>query len=176
LKFVSTPLAGAQLIEIEKLSDNRGFFGRAFGAREFAAEGLADRFVECSVSFNARKGTLRGMHFQKAPHAETKLVRVTRGSIYDVVIDLRPDSPTFKQWFGVTLSADAHRQLLVPEGFAHGFITQEDDTEIHYMISQVFAPTAATGVRYNDPQFNIRWPTEPVVVSDKDRAWPDFEG
>jgi len=175
MKFVPTPLSGAYLIELEKRGDDRGFFARAFCEEEFAAEGLPSRFVQVNNSLSAYKGTLRGMHYQLAPNAETKLVRCIRGSLWDAILDLRPDSATFGQHFGAELSAENRRMMLVPKGFAHGFITLEDDTEAFYFVDEPYAPDGERGLRWNDPRFNIEWPTEPVVLSDKDRDHRDFD-
>jgi dTDP-4-dehydrorhamnose 3,5-epimerase len=149
---------------------------RSWCKQELEAHGLNANVVQANVSYNKVKGTLRGMHFQKAPHQETKLVRCTRGAIYDVIIDLRPDSPTYKQWIGVELSESNYRMLFVPEDFAHGFITLEDNTEVTYQVTQYYTPGAEGGIRWNDPAFHIAWPIQPVVVSGKDQAHPDFAG
>jgi dTDP-4-dehydrorhamnose 3,5-epimerase len=172
--FVETGLPGAFVIEPERLEDARGFFARTFCAREFAARGLDPRLAQCSVSFNKRRGTLRGMHYQVLPHAEAKLVRCTAGSIHDVIVDLRPSSPAFKHHASVVLSAENRRALYVPEGVAHGFQTLEDDTEVFYQISEFHAPEAARCVRWNDPAFGIAWPIADPILSDRDRTAPDF--
>jgi dTDP-4-dehydrorhamnose 3,5-epimerase len=174
--FTKTDLAGAWLIEPEPVRDPRGWFARTFCEQEFAAHGLATRFVQHSTSQNAERGTLRGMHFQTGAHAEVKLVRCLKGAILDVIIDLNPDSPTFRQWRGFELSAANLRQLYIPRGFAHGFQTLENDCEIGYLISEFYTPGASSGVRWNDPAFGIAWPMAPTVISDKDKAWPDFAG
>lgn len=173
--FTATELEGAFLIEPELLGDERGFFARTFCRREFAAQGLQDEFVQCNISFNKKKGTLRGMHYQAAPHQEIKLVRCTSGSIYDVIIDLRPDSPTFTRWIGVELSAENRKMLYIPADFAHGFITLTDNTEIFYQMSQFYVPDAARGLRWNDPAFAIQWPVPISTLSPKDRNYPDFK-
>jgi len=174
--FRETKLAGAFIIELEKLEDERGFFARAWCQREFEAQGLVSRFVQCNVSYNKKKGTLRGMHYQVAPYEEVKLVRCTRGAIYDVIIDLRPDSPTYTQWLGVELTADNYRMLYVPEGCAHGYQTLTDNAEVFYQVSQFYAPQCERGVRWNDPAFNIQWPIDhPIILSEKDQRWPDFK-
>ncbi|HEX6040824.1 dTDP-4-dehydrorhamnose 3,5-epimerase [Longimicrobium sp.] len=174
--FVPTLLDGAWVVEPEPVEDERGFFARTWCADEFRARGLDPALAQCSVSFNRRRGTLRGMHFQAAPHAEAKLVRCTRGALWDVVVDLRPGSPTFTRWFGVELTADNHRALYVPQGFAHGFQTLADDTEVFYQISVPYAPGAGRGVRWDDPAFGIRWPhADARILSDRDRAYPDFD-
>ncbi len=174
--FRETALAGAFLIEPERLADERGFFARTWCARELAEHGLDPRLAQASVSFNRELGTLRGLHYQAAPHEEAKLVRCTRGEIWDVIVDLRPGSPTFKRSFGEALSAENRLMLYVPAGFAHGFLTLAPASEVLYLISEFFEPEAARGVRWNDPAFGIRWPSEPRVISDRDRAYPDFEG
>ncbi|HUO80330.1 MAG TPA: dTDP-4-dehydrorhamnose 3,5-epimerase [Steroidobacteraceae bacterium] len=175
MRFVPTPLAGALLVEVERLEDPRGFFTRTWCAREFAAAGLPDTFVQCSVSFNRRKATLRGMHFQKPPSREAKLVRCTSGGVYDVIIDLRADSTTCGQHFGVDLDARSLRALYVPPGFAHGFQTLTDDTEVLYQMTDYYAPELGGGVRWSDPAFGIRWPlADPVIVA-RDNEYPDFD-
>ncbi len=174
--FRETKLKGAFLIEAEKRADDRGFFARSFCREEFEAHGLNPNVAQCNISFNRRKGTLRGMHFQVAPYEEAKLVRCTMGSLYDVCIDLRPKSATFKQHFGVVLSARERNMIYVPEGFAHGLQTLEDDTEVFYQMSQVYAPESARGVRWNDPAFGIEWPPAERVMTKKDRTYPDFLG
>ena len=173
--FHATELPGAFVVEPEPIGDERGFFARVFDADEFAARGLDAALAQSSLSYNERAGTLRGMHFQSAPHAETKLVRVTRGALYDVIVDLRPDSPTFKRWTAVELSAENRLALYIPEGLAHGFQTLQDGTEVIYAISRPYEPSAADGVRWDDPAFRIEWPpAEHRIMSEKDRAWPDF--
>ena len=172
--FKETKLPGAFVIDLEMHADNRGFFARTFCRNELAAHGLIADVAQANMSLSKTRGTLRGMHFQKAPHEETKLVRCTRGALYDVIIDLRSDSPTFKQWIGVELSADNYRMLFVPRNFAHGFITLTDNTEANYMVSQFYAPGSELGIRWNDPQFGIQWPVDVRVISEKDASWPDF--
>lgn len=168
-------LPGAFVVEPEPIEDERGSFARVFDADEFAAHGLETAFVQWSVSFNERAGTLRGLHFQADPHAETKLVRCTRGALHDVVVDLRPDLPSFTRWAAVELTAENRVALYIPEGLAHGFQTLEDATEVFYAISEPYAPAAASGVRWDDPAFAIEWPAaDERVMSDKDRSWPDF--
>jgi dTDP-4-dehydrorhamnose 3,5-epimerase len=175
--FRETELRGAYVIDLEPIEDERGFFARAWCVNEFADHGLNPRLVQCNVSFNHRKGTLRGMHFQTAPHEEAKIVRCTRGAIYDVIVDLRPASATFKGWIGVELTAENRSMLYVPEGFAHGYQTLVEDTETFYLVSEFYAPGAEGGLRWNDPTFGIAWPDEQgVFLSDKDRNWPDFSG
>jgi len=176
MQFQSTSLQDAYLIEPEKRGDARGWFARTFCEREFAAHGLETRFVQQNASASAQAGTLRGMHFQKGEHAEVKLIRCVQGAILDVIIDLRPQSPTFKRWEAFELTAQNARQLYVPRGFAHGFQTLTDDVEVSYLVSSFYAPAAEGGVRWNDPAFSIAWPRPPSVLSDKDQAWPDFAG
>ena len=172
--FVETPLPGAYVIEVERLEDERGFFARSWCAREFAAKGLDSQLVQCNVSVNKRKGTLRGLHYQIPPHAEAKLVRCTRGSLYDVIVDLRKDSPTFLKWFAIELTATNHRMLYIPKLFAHGFQTLEDDTEIFYQMSEFYSPGDARGARWDDPLFAITWPQgEQKIVSSRDASYPD---
>jgi dTDP-4-dehydrorhamnose 3,5-epimerase len=170
--FTEAPLRGAFIIDVTRMEDERGFFARSFCAEEFARRGLAAQVSQCSVSFNARKGTLRGLHFQAAPHDEEKLVRSTCGAVFDVIVDLRPESATHRQWFGTELTAANHRALYVPKGFAHGFISLADDTEVLYMISVPYAPEFAKGLRWNDPALNIRWPMIPTVISPRDAQYP----
>ena len=173
--FTETPLRGAYLIDLEKRGDDRGFFARAYCEKEFGAHDLATLFVQVNNSLSAQKGTLRGMHYQLAPKAETKVVRCIRGGLHDVILDLRRGSPTFGQSFGADLTAENRRMLYVPKGFAHGFITLMDDTEAFYFVDEVYAPEQERGVRWNDPRFEIRWPMAPVVLSDKDAKHRDFE-
>ncbi len=173
--FTETKLKGAYTIEIEKLTDERGFFARSWCQREFEKNGLNPRLVQCDISYNRKSGTLRGMHYQVAPFAEAKLVRCTRGAIYDVIIDLRPESETFANWFAVELTDENRRMLYVPEGFAHGFQTLADDTEVFYQMCEFYAPAHARGVRWNDARFGIDWLEQPRVISEKDRALPDFQ-
>lgn len=176
MKFEETELPGAFLIDVEPRGDERGFFARSWCANEYAEHGLQTGIVQANLSWNPRRGTLRGMHFQNAPHAEVKVVRATRGAIYDAIIDLRPDSPTFKRWIGAELTAENRRALYVPEGFAHGFQTLVPDCEVHYLVTEFYTPSAEGGVRWNDPAFGIEWPdAENAFLSDKDAAWPDFE-
>jgi dTDP-4-dehydrorhamnose 3,5-epimerase len=175
--FEQTRLEGAFLVDLERREDERGFFARTWCADEFADHGLVNRVVQANVSWNAQQGTLRGMHFQHPPHAETKLVRCTRGAIYDVIVDLRPDSETYKQWLGVELTDENRRALFVPERFAHGYQTLVPDSEIIYQVSAAYAPQAEGGVRWDDPAFGIEWPDAGnALLSDKDRSWPDFTG
>jgi dTDP-4-dehydrorhamnose 3,5-epimerase len=174
MRFLPTELKDASLIELEPAHDDRGFFARIFCVEEFAAAGLPTNYPQHSLSFSAQRGTLRGMHYQCAPHQEAKLVRCLNGAIWDVIIDIRPQSPTYKRWQGFELSGRNGRQLFIPEGFAHGFQTLSDDTEVSYLISAPYAPQAATGIRYDDPSFAIRWPLPVVVISAKDQNWPNF--
>lgn len=174
MKFSETRLHGAFLVEPEAHGDARGFFARTFCVDEFGTRGLVTNWAQCSVSFNKTKGTLRGMHYQEDPHAETKLVRCTMGSIYDVIVDLRRDSPTFKHWVGVVLTAENRNAIYIPAGFAHGFQSLEDDTEVFYQISRTYHAAAAKGVRWNDPAFGIDWPLVPTSLSARDAEFPDF--
>ena len=174
--FKETELPGAYVIDLERREDERGFFARAWCEDEFAAHGLSTRVAQCNLSWNERQGTLRGMHFQRPPHAEVKLIRCTRGAIYDVIVDLRPESPAHGRWIGVELTAENRRLLYVPEGFAHGYQTLEDDTETYYQVSVPYAPGAEDGLRWDDPAIGIEWPeTYERVISAKDRAWPNFD-
>ena len=172
--FTPTELKDAYIVEPKKLEDERGFFARTWCEREFRDRGLNPNLVQCNISFNHKKGTLRGMHLQVEPYAEAKLVRCTQGAIYDVIIDLRPDSNTYKQWIAVELTPENHKALYVPEGFAHGFQTLADNTEVFYQMSQFYAPECARGYRWNDPSFNIDWPLEISVISDKDLNLTDY--
>ena len=173
--FSETPLKGAHVIELEKRGDERGFFARMFCEKEFSTHGLATRLVQVNNSAAARRGTLRGCHYQLPPKAETKLVRCIRGALYDVIIDVRRDSPTFGNHFGVELTAENRKMLYVPKGFAHAFLTLEDETEAIYLVDEFYAPDHERGIRWNDPKFGIDWPIDPVVISDKDRNFPDFD-
>jgi dTDP-4-dehydrorhamnose 3,5-epimerase len=174
VKFIPQELAGVWLIEPEWISDERGSFGRTWCAREFEGRGLNPRLVQCNISTNRRQGTVRGMHFQREPHAEVKLVRCTRGAIFDVIVDLRPGSPTFRLWVAQELSADNHRMFYIPEGFAHGFQTLTDDAEVFYQMSHEFVPGAGDGVRWNDPAIDVRWPLPISVISERDQIWPEL--
>jgi len=173
--FLETPLSGAYVVEIEKHEDERGFFARSWCAREFAAKGLDHNLVQCNVSFNKLKGTLRGLHYQIPPHAEVKLVRCTKGSLFDVIVDLRKDSPTFLKWFAIELTATNYKMLYIPKLFAHGFQTLEDDTEIVYQMSEFYQPGAAKGLRWNDLRLGINWPDARRIMSEKDQAYPNLE-
>lgn len=172
--FTETALKGAFILEVKQLEDERGFFGRIWCKKEMEDHGLNGNVVQANMSYNKKKGTVRGMHFQHSPYAETKLIRCTKGAIYDVIIDLRKDSPTYKQWIGVELTEQNHKMLYVPENFAHGFITLEDDTEVAYQVTQYYTPGAEGGIRWNDPSFNIQWPVPVDLVSDKDKNHPDY--
>lgn len=176
MKFEKTALEGAWVIELEPRGDERGFFARAYCRKELEEHGIDPTVVQCNISYSRDAGTLRGFHYQKAPAEETKLMRCTKGAIYDVMIDLRPDSDTYLQHFGIELSAENKKMVFVPKGFAHGFMTLQDHTEVLYMVGEYYSPECEDGLRYDDPRFNIEWPREPVVVSEKDRCWPDFNG
>jgi dTDP-4-dehydrorhamnose 3,5-epimerase len=174
MTFHGTKLPGTFEIHLERRSDERGFFARCWCQDEFARNGLNSKLVQCSISFNAREGTLRGMHYQSPPYAEAKLVRCTKGAIYDVVVDLRPDSPTYRDWIGVVLTSANRNMVYVPEGCGHGFLTLEDESEVFYQMSEVYSPEAARGARWNDPAFQISWPATVKVISERDRTYPDF--
>jgi len=175
--FTETKLKGAFLIDLEKREDRRGHFARTFCQREFEAHGLKMQVVQCSVSYNRKKGTLRGMHFQAAPHEEAKLIRCTKGAIYDVILDLRRGLPSFKQHFAVALSAEQGNMLYVPQGLAHGFQTLEDETEVFYQMSEFYSADFSRGVRWNDPAFGISWPEVPErIIIERDQNYPLFEG
>ncbi len=174
MKFHATSLPGVFTIGIDPIQDERGFFARAWCRNEFEAQGLESNLLQCNISFNTRKGTLRGMHYQAAPFGESKLVRCTRGAIYDVVLDLRPESPTFKRWIVGRLTAENRNMVYVPKGCAHGFLTLEPESEVFYQISEVYNADSARGVRYNDPAFAIAWPERVMVISERDRTYPDF--
>lgn len=174
MQFIETPLRGAWVIQPERLQDHRGFFARTFCEREFAAHGLATHFVQCNISFNQKKGTLRGMHYQAPPNEEAKLIRCSAGSIFDVIIDLRPASPTFKKHFVIELNEQNRTMLYVPEQFAHGFQTLVDNTEVFYQMSAFYESEAARGVRWNDPAFAITWPEGDRIILDRDARYPDF--
>jgi dTDP-4-dehydrorhamnose 3,5-epimerase len=172
--FKELRLKGAYLIDPEKKEDERGFFTRTFCSKEFQDHGLVDRFVQNNLSYNKKVGTLRGLHYQISPHAEVKLIRCIFGAIYDVIIDLRPESPTFQQWIGVKLNAASRQMFYVPEGFAHGYLTMADYTEVFYQVSAPFSQASERGIRWNDPAFNIKWPISVAVISGKDKAYPMF--
>jgi dTDP-4-dehydrorhamnose 3,5-epimerase len=172
--FTATQLTGTYIIDPERIEDERGFFARTWDRHEFAARGLSTNLAQCNISYNARRGTLRGMHYQAAPHEEIKLVRCTSGAIYDVTIDLRPASPTLRQWLAVELSAENRRMLYIPAGFAHGFYTLTERSEVFYQMAGFYAPDFARGVRWDDPAFGIVWPAAPQVIAARDQAYPDF--
>jgi dTDP-4-dehydrorhamnose 3,5-epimerase len=173
--FRPTGLDGAFLVDLERHRDARGWFARAWDATAFEERGLNPRVVQCNLSYNRRAGTLRGLHYQAEPHAEAKLIRCTAGAIFDVIVDLRPTSPSHGRWFGVELTSASGRMLYVPQGFAHGYQTLVDDTETFYQVSEFYAPEAERGVRWDDPAIAIQWPIpEPSEVSDKDASWPDL--
>jgi dTDP-4-dehydrorhamnose 3,5-epimerase len=172
--FTPVPLDGAWLVDLERHEDDRGFFARTWCRREFEDRGLDATLVQCSLSHNRRRGTLRGMHWQEAPHQEVKLVRCVRGAVWDVIIDLRPGSPGYTRHYGVELTASSGRALYVPAGFAHGFVTLEDETEVFYQMSEFYAPGSARGVRWDDPAFGISWPVEEPSMNERDAGYPDF--
>jgi dTDP-4-dehydrorhamnose 3,5-epimerase len=177
MRFQQTPLEGAWVIELELLGDERGWFARTFDAEEFAARGMNAHVAQCNASFNARRGTLRGLHYQAEPHGESKLVRCARGAIFDVAVDLRPGSPSYRSWHGVELSASNRLAYYIPPGLAHGFQTLADDSEVLYQMGAPYVPESARGVRFDDPAFAIQWPaTESRIVSERDRAFADFAG
>lgn len=170
--FIKTEIAGATIIDLEMRRDDRGFFARTFCREEFIANGLEPMIEQCNVSYNHKKGTIRGMHMQIAPHPEAKYVRCIRGAVYDIIVDMRPNSPTRLQHVAVELSADNHRGLYIPPFFAHGYQTLTDDAEVAYQVSGVYAPQAERGIRYNDPALNLSWPLPVALISEKDRNWP----
>jgi len=174
--FTETEIRGAYTVDLEKRSDARGFFARGWCWHEFGDRGLANGVVQMNISFNRGKHTLRGFHYQVAPYQEDKLLRCTRGAVYDVLLDLRPESPTFMCHIAVELSAANYRMLFVPKGCANAFLTLADETEVTYLVSEFYTPAAERGVRWDDPVFGISWPAEPATISDKDRSWPDFVG
>ena len=174
MKFTETRLAGAFVIELQRLEDDRGFFARAFCRREFETHGLNPNVAQCNTSFNSHAGTFRGMHYQIEPFREVKLVRCVSGAVHDVIIDLRPASPTYRQWQGFELSAQNGAMLYVPEGFAHGYVTLADNSEVFYQVSEFYNPGYERGIRWNDPAFGIQWPVRPRVISAKDANHPDF--
>lgn len=177
MKFIETKLKGAFVIELERVTDERGFFSRVWCKREFKTYELNANLAQVSIALSSKKGTLRGLHYQLPPYEEAKLVRCSKGVIYDVIVDLRPDSRTFKQWYGMELRGNDYKMIYVPEGFAHGYQTLEDNTEVLYLISQFYTPEYSVGVRWNEPVFGITWPlTENIIISDKDKSFPDFKG
>lgn len=173
--FNPTPIEGAFLIDIEKLGDDRGFFGRAFCQNEFRDNGIPFAMAQANVGYSRHKGTLRGLHYQIAPHEEAKLVRCVRGAVFDVIVDLRKESGSYGHWFGTELTADTHRLFHLPKGTAHGYLSLEDDSEIMYLVSEFYAPGAEKGIRWDDPTFKIQWPlADNLIISEKDQAWPDY--
>jgi len=174
MRFTKSKVDGAFIIDLEKFEDERGFVAYAWSEKEFLEQGISTKFLEMIMSYNIRKGTLRGMHFQNKPFAQAKLVRCTNGAIYDVAIDLRPDSGTYKRWDAVELTARNRRMFYIPEGCAHGFQTLEDETEVLYQISTVYSPDNASGVRWNDPAFGVEWPQDERTIIGRDRDYPDF--
>ncbi|HUI93309.1 MAG TPA: dTDP-4-dehydrorhamnose 3,5-epimerase [Chitinivibrionales bacterium] len=174
MKFTSTSLAGAFLIELEPVEDERGFFARTFCTDEFKKHGIDFACVQCNISYNKKKGTLRGMHYQAAPHEEAKIVSCVRGSIFDVIVDIRPNSPTYKKWYGAELSAKNHSMLYVPKGFAHGFQTLEDDAEVFYMMGEYYHEESARGMRWDDPEIGIKWLSSQIIISKKDSEYQLF--
>jgi dTDP-4-dehydrorhamnose 3,5-epimerase len=175
MNFTETKIKGVYVLDPKKYEDERGFFAPAFSSREFESIGMQSQFVESNISFSRRSGTLRGMHYQAAPHGQAKLVRCTRGRVYDVAVDLRPDSPTFRHWIGAELTAENHRMVYIPGDCGHGFQTLEDNSEVFYMVSSPYKPATARGFRWNDPAFAIDWPeAEGRVVIQRDREYPDF--
>jgi dTDP-4-dehydrorhamnose 3,5-epimerase len=172
MRFTPSRIPGAWVIDIEPIHDQRGFFAMTWLPEEFRKHGLDPALAQCNLAFNHKRGTLRGMHFQTAPHAQAKLVRATRGALHDVIVDLRDDSPTFQQWDAVEITADNRRMLYMPTGIAHGYLTLTDDTEAYYHASSPWVPAAESGVRWNDPALGIEWPFAPSVISPKDAAWP----
>jgi len=173
--FQKTPLAGCYVIEPQRIQDHRGFFTRVWCRKELEEQGLKAEVLQSNVGFSLRKGTLRGLHFQRPPHAEVKIVRCTRGAMFDVVVDLRPRSVTHGQWFGIELTEENGKMIYVPEGFAQGYVTLVDNTEMNYHTSKMFDRESATGVRFDDPAFGIQWPIDCAVISDQDRSWPDYD-
>jgi dTDP-4-dehydrorhamnose 3,5-epimerase len=174
MRFEETTVQGVWLITPDRFDDERGFFARTWGSDEFEANGLDARMVQRNVSYNRARGPLRGMHYQKPPHPEDKLVACLVGSVYDVAMDIRPESPTFGRWFGAELRADNGAMLYVPQGCAHGYLTLEPDSIVEYLISEFYYPDSAAGLRWDDRAFNVHWPIEPVVMNERDRTWPDF--
>jgi dTDP-4-dehydrorhamnose 3,5-epimerase len=174
--FIETPLKGAYVIGIEKTEDDRGFNARALCQKEFTAHGLVSRFVQANILYNRKKGTLRGFHYQVPPCVETKLFRCVRGAVFDVIIDLRPESPSYKKWFGAELSAWNYKMLYVPGNFAQGFVTLTDDTELFYQVSEFYSPGHERGIRYNDPAFDVSWPVSVEIISNKDNSWLSYTG
>lgn len=175
MQFSETPIAGVTLVDVIRINDDRGFFGRIWCRKEFEAYGLDSRAVQINTALSHRAGTVRGMHYQESPHSETKVIRCTRGKVYDIALDLRPSSSTFRQWFGVELSPDNQRILVIPPGCAHGYQSLEDCTELMYLTSEFYAPHAVRGVRYDDPAFTVTWPLPVSLISQQDATWPVFD-
>ena len=175
MKFFETKLNGLYIIELDKFEDNRGFFARSWDSKIFEEKGLNSNCVQANISSNKKRGTLRGMHYQKNPFAEVKFVRCTKGRVFQVAIDLRKESKTYKQWISVELSENNYKMFYVPEGFALGFQALDDNCELSYQVSQFYTPEYESGIRWNDPMFKINWPLEPTVISQKDSSWPDFK-
>jgi len=175
MRFLETKFKGAYIIDLDRIEDERGFFARSFCQKEFVQNRLESNIAQCNISFNKRKGTIRGMHFQREPKGEPRLVRCTRGKIYDVIIDLRRDSQTYCEWEAVELTAANRRALYVPKGLAHGFQTLEDNTEVFYIMCEFYYPEYSSGIRWNDPAFSIKWPLPPATISEKDSVYPDFK-
>lgn len=176
MQFTEAPIHGAYIIDVKRIGDDRGYFGRLWCQKEFNDLGLKSHICQSNIGVSTSAGTLRGLHYQKPPHQEVKIVRCSRGAMFDVIVDLRPDSPTYKQWFGTELNEDNATMLYVPEGCATGYLTLVDNTEMYYHATEFYHPESATGVRYNDPAFGIEWPGEINVLSDNDTSWPDFAG
>ena len=174
MKFTETRIQGAYVIDVDRIGDSRGYFGRLWCEKEFREQGLVSHIKQSNIGFSPQAGTLRGLHYQKSPHQEVKIVRCTRGSVFDVVLDIRPESPTFRKWYGIELNPGNASMLYVPEGCATGYLTLEDNSEIYYHTSEFYAPDAARGVRYDDSLFNIQWPGKIAVLSENDRNWPGF--
>jgi dTDP-4-dehydrorhamnose 3,5-epimerase len=175
MKFTPTEIADVFVVELEKREDDRGFFARGFCQREFEEHGMVSQVVQANISYNKYKGTLRGMHYQVSPYEETKFLRCTKGAVYDVIIDMRPESLSYMKWFGVELTDKNYKMLYVPRNFAHGFQTLEDETEVMYLVSEFYAPQSERGVRFDDPAFNIQWPLKVAQISEKDAAWPNYQ-
>ena len=173
--FTETGLEDAYVVELEKKEDHRGFFARSWDAKEFSKHNLNSKLVQCNISFSKKRGTLRGMHYQTKPFEESKLIRCTKGKIFDAIIDLRPSSKTFKKWFGIELTEENYKMLFVPEGFAHGFQSLVDNTEIIYQVSEFYTPGSELGIHWNDPAFNIKWPVKEKIITEKDNSWKFFD-
>jgi dTDP-4-dehydrorhamnose 3,5-epimerase len=174
MRFKETPVEGAYVIDVNRIGDSRGYFGRLWCEREITEQGLVSSIKQCNIGFSPLRGTLRGLHYQRSPHQEVKIVRCTRGSVFDVVVDIRPDSPTYCDWYGIELNPENASMLYVPEGCATGYLTLEENSEIYYLTSEFYAPNSASGVRYDDPAFGIQWPGDIIVLSDNDMNWPYF--